>query len=143
MYLRLIQNDPMKISEVSYLGNLRTAAKHLKSGDTIITDAPTDNNGKGQAFSPTDLLATSLASCAMTIIGIYCKNNGIRFEQCDASVQKIMGTQPRKVDRIVVEFAVGENQWDSKTLKRIETVAATCPIDMTLKNNVEIEYKFA
>ena len=132
----------MKISEVSYLGNLRTACKHLKSGDTIITDAPTDNNGKGQAFSPTDLLATSLASCAMTIIGIYCKNNSIRFEQCQASVQKIMGAAPRKVDKIVVEFAIRENKWDSETLKRIEKVAASCPVDITLKNNVEIEYKF-
>jgi len=132
----------MKISEVSYLGNLRTACKHLKSGDTIITDAPTDNNGKGEAFSPTDLLATSLASCAMTIIGIYCKNNSIRFDQCQASVQKIMGTQPRKVDRIVVEFDIGENKWDSETLKRIENVASSCPVDITLKNSVEIEYKF-
>tara|TARA_Y100001978_G_C23671195_1_gene423870 strand:+ start:486 stop:887 length:402 start_codon:yes stop_codon:yes gene_type:complete len=132
----------MKISEVSYLGNLRTACKHLKSGDTIITDAPTDNNGKGEAFSPTDLVATSLASCAMTIIGIYCENNNIRFEQCEANVEKIMGTQPRKVDRIVVEFSIGENKWDSETLKRIEQVAASCPVDITLKNSVEIEYKF-
>ena len=60
----------MLISEVSYLGNLRTAAKHLRSKDTIITDAPTDNNGKGQAFSPTDLVATSLASCVITIVGV-------------------------------------------------------------------------
>lgn len=132
----------MKISEVSYLGNLRTACKHLKSGDTIITDAPTDNNGKGEAFSPTDLMATSLASCAMTIIGIYCKKNSIRFEYCQASIQKIMGREPRKVDRIIVEFDIGSNEWDKKTLKRIEKVAATCPVDITLKNSVEIEYKF-
>jgi putative redox protein len=70
----------MLISEVSYLGNLRTAATHLKSKDTIITDAPTDNNGKGQAFSPTDLVATSLASCVMTIIGIHCNAKNIQFE---------------------------------------------------------------
>ena len=133
----------MKISEVSYLGNLRTACKHLKSGDTIITDAPIDNNGKGEAFSPTDLLATSLASCAITIIGIYCKTNNIRFEHCDATVYKIMGAAPRKVDRIVVEFSVKENQWDEVTMNKIQQVAASCPVDLTLKNNVIIEYKFA
>ena len=79
----------MLISEVSYLGNLRTAAKHLKSQDTIITDAPVDNNGKGQAFSPTDLVATSLASCVMTIIGIHCSKNNIEFKKYMEIILKI------------------------------------------------------
>ncbi|MDC0302291.1 OsmC family protein [bacterium] len=132
----------MQISEVSYLGNLRTACKHLKSGDTFITDAPTDNNGKGEAFSPTDILATSLASCAMTIIGIYCNNNNITFENCEASVQKLMGNKPRKVDQIIIEMKLSENNWDNDTLKKVIEAARTCPVELTLKNNVQIEYKF-
>lgn len=132
----------MQISEVSYLGNLRTACKHLKSGDTFITDAPTDNNGKGEAFSPTDILATSLASCAMTIIGIYCNKNNISFENCEASVIKLMGNNPRKVDQIIIEMKLSENNWDDSTLEKVMKAARTCPVELTLKNNVQIEYKF-
>ncbi|MDB2408538.1 OsmC family protein [Crocinitomicaceae bacterium] len=132
----------MQISEVSYLGNLRTACKHLKSGDTFITDAPTDNNGKGEAFSPTDILATSLASCAMTIIGIYCNKNNISFENCEASVIKLMGNNPRKVDQIIIEMKLSENNWDDSTLEKVLKAARTCPVELTLKNNVQIEYKF-
>ena len=132
----------MQISEVSYLGNLRTACKHLKSGDTFITDAPTDNNGKGEAFSPTDILATSLASCAMTIIGIYCNKNNISFENCEARVTKLMGNNPRKVDQIIIEMKLSENNWDDSTLEKVMKAARTCPVELTLKNNVQIEYKF-
>ena len=132
----------MQISEVSYLGNLRTACKHLKSGDTFITDAPTDNNGKGEAFSPTDILATSLASCAMTIIGIYCNKNNISFENCEASVIKLMGNNPRKVDQIIIEMKLSENNWDDSTLEKVMKAARTCPVELSLKNNVQIEYKF-
>ena len=132
----------MPISEVSYLGNLRTACKHLKSGDTFITDAPTDNNGKGEAFSPTDILATSLASCAMTIIGIYCKKNNISFKNCKASVIKLMGNNPRKVDQIIIEMKLSENNWDDSILEKVIKAARACPVELTLKNNVQIEYKF-
>jgi len=132
----------MLISEVSYLGNLRTACTHMKSGDTFITDAPIDNNGKGEAFSPTDILATSLASCAITIIGIYCDKNDIRFDYCQASVSKFMGTNPRKVDKITIELKVSENNWNTATLQKIVKVARSCPVELTLKNNVQIDYKF-
>lgn len=132
----------MIISEISYLGNLRTAAKHLKSKDTIITDAPIDNNGKGQAFSPTDLVATSLASCVMTIIGIFCTKNNIGFEHCEAQVEKIMGNNPRKIDQINVTFDVSKNEWDSQTLNKIIKEAKACPVAVTLENQVQIDYKF-
>ncbi|MDC1244695.1 OsmC family protein [Crocinitomicaceae bacterium] len=132
----------MQISEVTYLGNLRTACKHLKSGDTFITDAPTDNNGKGEAFSPTDILVTSLASCAITIIGIYCNKNKITFENCEASVQKLMGNNPRKVDQIIIEMKLSENNWEEATLNKVIEAARSCPVELTLKNNVQIEYKF-
>lgn len=132
----------MIISEVSYLGNLRTAAKHLKSKDTIITDAPVDNNGKGQAFSPTDLIATSLASCVMTIIGIFCAKNNIGFDHCEAQVEKIMGNNPRKIDQINVTFDVSKNEWDSKILNKIIKASKACPVAVTLENQVQIDYKF-
>ncbi len=132
----------MIISEVSYLGNLRTAAKHLNSKDTIITDAPIDNNGKGQAFSPTDLVATSLASCVMTIIGIFCSKNNIGFEHCEARVEKIMGNNPRKIDQINITFDVSKNEWDSQTLNKIIKEAKACPVAVTLENQVQIDYKF-
>lgn len=132
----------MKISEVSYLGNLRTSCKHLKSGDTFITDAPIDNNGKGEAFSPTDILATSLASCAMTIIGIYCNKNGLSFERCEASVNKLMSSHPRKVEKISIEMKLSENEWDERTLAKVIQVARACPVELTIEKNVQIEYKF-
>ena len=132
----------MLISEVSYLGNLRTAAKHLRSEDTIITDAPTDNNGKGQAFSPTDLVATSLASCVITIIGIYCEKNKIPFQHCEAKIEKVMGDNPRRIDAINVVFEVSKNEWNSETLQKIITVANSCPVGVTLENQVKIDLKF-
>ncbi len=132
----------MIISEVHYLGGLRTACKHLKSGDTFITDAPVDNNGKGEAFSPTDILATSLASCAMTIIGIHCQKNNIPFEHCTARIGKIMGANPRKVEKIIVEMKLSENNWDTQTLNAIVNVARSCPVELTIKETVQIEYNF-
>jgi uncharacterized OsmC-like protein len=132
----------MLISEVSYLGNLRTAAKHLKSQDTIITDAPVDNNGKGQAFSPTDLVATSLASCVMTIIGIHCSKNNIEFSHCEAKVEKIMGSNPRRIAKINLIFEISKNNWSEETRKEIITAAKSCPVGITLENQVTVDYKF-
>ena len=132
----------MIISEVSYLGNLRTAAKHLRSKDTIITDAPIDNNGKGQAFSPTDLVASSLASCVITVMGIFCEKHDIPFQFCEAKVEKIMGNNPRKIDAINVVFDISKNEWDSKTLQKVITVANSCPVGITIENQVSIDLKF-
>ena len=132
----------MFISEVSYLGNLRTAAKHLKSQDTIITDAPVDNNGKGQAFSPTDLVATSLASCVMTIIGIHCSKKNIEFTHCEAKVEKIMGSNPRRIAKINLRFEISKNNWNEETRKEIITAAKSCPVGITLENQVTVDYKF-
>ena len=132
----------MATLRIKYLGGLRTQATHLKSGKTIVTDAPIDNNGKGEAFSPTDILATSLASCAMTIIGIYCNNNGLSFERCEASVNKLMSSHPRKVEKISIEMKLSENEWDEKTLAKVIQVARACPVELTIQSNVQIEYKF-
>ena len=129
-------------SKVVYLGDLRTECTHIQSGTKIITDAPLDNQGKGEAFSPTDLLATSLASCMMTIIGIYCKNHGINFDSCTAEIEKIMGVNPRKVEKIVVHMDFTGNNWDSSTLEKVIIAGKTCPVAKTIEDSVQIEFNF-
>ena len=129
-------------SKVVYLGYLRTECTHIQSGTKIITDAPLDNQGKGEAFSPTDLLATSLASCMMTIIGIYCKNHGINFDSCTAEIEKIMGVNPRKVEKIIVHMDFTGNNWDSSTLEKVIIAGKTCPVAKTIEDSVQIEFNF-
>ena len=87
----------MATSKIEYLGDLRTKSIHLASGKEIITDAPLDNNGKGEFFSPTDLVAVSYVSCMLTIIGIYCNNNNIDFTFGHASINKVMSSNPRRI----------------------------------------------
>jgi uncharacterized OsmC-like protein len=129
-------------SKVTYLGNLRTSCTHLASGTTIITDAPIDNHGKGEAFSPTDLVATSLASCMITIMGIYCQEHGIDFSSCEASILKVMASSPRRIEKVVVEMDLNGNDWDEKTLKKVIAAGKACPVARTLEGNVELEFIF-
>ena len=129
-------------SKVIYLGNLRTSCTHLASGTTIITDAPIDNHGKGDAFSPTDLVATSLASCMMTIMGIYCQEHGIDFSSCEASILKVMASSPRRIEKVVVEMDLTGNEWDEKILKKVIAAGKACPVARTLEGNVELEFIF-
>jgi len=129
-------------SKVTYLGNLRTSCTHLASGTTIITDAPIDNHGKGEAFSPTDLVATSLASCMITIMGIYCQEHGIDFSSCEASILKVMASSPRRIEKVLVEMDLNGNDWDEKTLKKVIAAGKTCPVARTLEGNVELEFIF-
>ena len=129
----------MKTARVSYLGELRTQAQHLGSGTTIITDAPLDNHGKAEAFSPTDLVATSLASCIMTIMGIYCQSNGIEFKTAEASVEKHMATAPRRISKIVIDLDLSGNNWDETTKKKVIAAGKACPVAHTLEGNVDLE----
>ena len=92
------------ISRVEYKGELRTEAVHLKSGKTIITDAPIDNQGKGEAFSPTDLVATALGSCMITIMGIVAEREGITLDGTTAEVEKVMATSPRRIDEVKIKI---------------------------------------
>jgi uncharacterized OsmC-like protein len=129
-------------SKVTYLGNLRTSCTHLASGNTIITDAPVDNHGKGEAFSPTDLVATSLASCVMTIMGIYCQEHKIDFTFCEASVLKVMAISPRRIEKVQVEMDLSGNNWDEKTRLKVIAAGKACPVARTLEGNVELEFIF-
>jgi putative redox protein len=118
--------------ETKYLGELRTEARHARSGNTLITDAPVDNKGKGEAFSPTDLLATSLGSCAMTIIGIAARNHGFNVDGTGIRITKIMADSPRRVSEVVVEFDLPKNNYSDKEKAIIENAARTCPVAKSL-----------
>ena len=120
-----------------YLGDLRTQAKHIKSGQTIITDAPVDNKGKGEAFSPTDLLAASLGSCMMTIMGIAARNYSIDLEDSTMKITKIMSSEPRKVSEIIVEFIFPGKDYSEKEKKILEYAAKTCPVALSLHQDLK------
>ena len=134
----------MSTSTVEYLGELRTKCTHMKSGLELITDAPADNNGKGEAFSPTDLVATAFASCMLTIIGIYCENHNISFDHGIASVNKIMESNPRRIGTIEISIDFSGNNWEVDIQKRIIRAGEACPVAKTLGDNVAMvfNYKF-
>lgn len=129
----------MKTASVRYLGELRTECTHLGSGTTIITDAPLDNHGKAEAFSPTDLVATSLASCVMTIMGIYCQSHNIPFVAAEATIEKYMASDPRRISKIVLDLDLSGNDWDELTKKKVIAAGKACPVARTLEGNVSLE----
>lgn len=118
--------------ELTYTGDLRCKAVHLKSGMEIITDAPTDNMGKGEAFSPTDLTATSLGVCMLTTIGISAEKNNYRIEGARAEVTKIMAATPRRISEIVVDLYLPANSYTEEQKKMIENAALHCPVAKSL-----------
>lgn len=134
----------MKIAEIVYQGELRTEATHIKSGRSILTDAPPDNKGKGDAFSPTDLLSASLGSCMITIMGIIAERENINIKGTQVIISKIMASNPRRVQEIVVEINFPENNYTDKEKKLLENAARTCPVALSLhpdiKQNVIFNY---
>lgn len=121
-----------------YLGGLRTEAEHLQSGNKIITDAPLDNNGKGEAFSPTDLLATSLGSCMLTIMGISSSAYGYNIDGTVIETEKIMGTNPRRVVEVKITFNFPKgNNYTDRQKRVIESSARTCPVANSLHPDVK------
>lgn len=128
----------MATSKVLYNGGLRTTATHLQSSVQIITDAPLDNQGKGEAFSPTDLLATSLASCMFTIMGITARTHEIDIDDASAEVTKIMGIEPRRVTEIHVNFSFPKKDaYSDKQKKILENAAITCPVYYSLHPDIK------
>lgn len=125
-----------------YLGNLRVESTHLQSGNTIITDAPVDNRGKGEAFSPTDLLATSLGSCITTIMGIKAMDNGIDIEGTEVEITKIMDSNPRRVAEVIVEFYFPDKSYTHEQKKMIESVAGTSPVPLSLSAELKQTIRF-
>jgi len=115
-----------------YLGDLRTENEHLQSGNKIITDAPVDNQGRGEYFSPTDLLATSLGSCIMTIMGITARDNGIDLAGTEIEVTKIMASDPRRVAEVIVDFRFPKKGYSDEQKQIIESVAGVSPVPLSL-----------
>lgn len=133
----------MTTSTVTYEGNLRTSAIHLQSNNQIITDAPTDNHGRGETFSPTDLLATSLASCMLTVMGIKAENMDLDLTGTLANVNKIMATEPRRVAQIDVQVKV-KGVSEEKDQIILKNTALACPVAKSLHpdllQNIQIEF---
>lgn len=127
----------METIKINYQGNLRTKATHLASGNVIITDAPLDNQGKGEAFSPTDLLCSSLGSCMLTLMGIAGNTHGISIEGTDVKITKIMASNPRRVGEIIVELILPKLNYSDKEKKILELAALTCPVYFSLSNEIK------
>ncbi|MDO8368251.1 MAG: OsmC family protein [Saprospiraceae bacterium] len=129
-------------STVTYLGELRTEATHLYSRTRIITDAPLDNQGKAEAFSPTDLCATSLASCAMTLMGISARNHEMDMTGASAEVTKVMAADPRRIAKVVIRFVMPQNGYTDTQKLILEKAARTCPVSFSLAEGVEQVMEF-
>ena len=123
-------------SIVTYLGDLRTSSIHLQSGTEILSDAPVDNNGKGEAFSPTDTLANALATCMMTIMGIKARDMELDLKGSTAEVIKIMNAEPRRIGAIEIAFEMyGTVNIKNRTV--LERAAMTCPVFLSLHPEIE------
>lgn len=115
-----------------YKGDLRTEATHVRSGQVIVTDAPPDNNGKGEAFSPTDLLAASLGSCMLTIMGIAARNHGFDMDGTRVEITKVMYSNPRRVGEIIANIYLPEITYTESQKRILDVAAKTCPVALSL-----------
>ena len=127
-------------SRITYLGQLRTTSEHLQSGNTILTDAPTDNHGKGEAFSPTDLVATSLGSCMISIMAIKSKDLGVDLTSSTIEITKIMQAEPRMIAKIIVMLQLPDTTDKNKVI--LERAALTCPVFLSLHPDIEKDITF-
>ncbi|MGN6648042.1 MAG: OsmC family protein [Cytophaga sp.] len=127
-----------------YVGELRTTGKHLKSGNTIVTDPPVDNNGKGEAYSPTDLVAAALCSCMMTIMGIVAKRDNIPLTSLTATIEKVMTAEPpRKIAKIKIDFTYpNPENLTPKQAEILKRAAHTCPVALSLHPDIVQETTF-
>lgn len=124
-------------------GDLRTKSVHVKSGTELITDAPTDNHGRGEAFSPTNLLATSLGNCMLTIVGIAARSHNFSIDGTTAAITKVMGQDPRRVMEIIVNFQFPANAYTQKGKIIIERAAATCPVAYSVHPDIKQTVTFS
>ncbi|MFN5332974.1 MAG: OsmC family protein [Bacteroidota bacterium] len=127
----------------SYLGKLRTEALHLLSGNALVTDAPLDNNGRGEAFSPTDLVATALGSCMVTIMGLIAEREGVSLEGLSWETTKIMQSQPRKIQEIGITFHWQGAPLDPMVSQKLKQAALSCPVALSLDPGIKQEVNFS
>lgn len=131
----------MAISTVRYIGDLSMECTHLQSGASILVDAPTDNHGKGQAFSPTDLFCTSLACCAMNIIGVYAKENDLDITGMTAEVSKSMAKNPRRVGAVEVVITMPERDYSGWNKLNMENAIKQCPVGLSLSPEIKLDMR--
>ncbi|HMG15785.1 MAG TPA: OsmC family protein [Saprospiraceae bacterium] len=129
-------------SEVVYVGELRTEAVHLKSANKIITDAPVDNHGKGEAFSPTDLVATALGSCMLSIMGIAANAHSLDIGGTRVTINKIMAADPRRIIKIEAEIYMPDKAYEPNDKSILEHAALTCPVAKSLHSDIEQQVHF-
>ena len=128
----------METLRTKYLGSLRTEVLHVASGTKIVTDAPVDNHGKGEFFSPTDLMAASYGCCALTIMGIAAQTHGFNMDGAEVKTKKIMSIGPRRIVELVVEFTFPHNRFSAKERKIIELSTKECPVFQSLDPAMKI-----
>ena len=128
--------------ENKYVGELRTESTHLKSSNVIITDAPKDNNGKGNAFSPTDLVASALCSCMTTVMGICANKNQFDLPNSTAHITKVMSSHPRRISKIIIEINFDKNNLSEQNIEKLIAVAKGCPGAQSLSSDLAQEVRF-
>jgi putative redox protein len=126
----------METAKTKYLGDLRTEIVHLRSGSVVTTDAPVDNKGKGENFSPTDMVASALGSCIFTIMGIAAREHSFSIDGSTCTITKIMSDNPRKIGEIKIEFCFPENDYTDKQKKILEYCVKNCPVALSLSESV-------
>ncbi|NNC85678.1 MAG: OsmC family protein [Bacteroidia bacterium] len=126
----------MPTISTTYKGDLRCESTHIKSGNVLLTDAPTDNNGKGEAFSPTDTLAAALGTCMVTIMGIKARDLSVSIDGTAIDVTKIMEQNPRRVGEVVIEINVANSTLDDKQKQLLESAALNCPVAKSVHPNL-------
>jgi uncharacterized OsmC-like protein len=127
----------MATMTTEYKGELRNEATHLKSGKKVITDAPPDNNGKGDAFSPTDLVCVALSTCMVTIMGMLAEREGIDLKGMTSSIVKIMGSNPRKIAEIQITFTKDDLTATAIQKEKLKRAAYTCPVALSLHESIK------
>lgn len=135
----------MPTIKTAYLGELRTQATHLQSGTQILTDAPTDNQGKGEAFSPTDLVAVALGSCMMTIMGIAARRDGLELQGSEMKITKVMSADaPRRIARVELEMKMlTDRELSDADRAKLIRAAHTCPVALSLHPDVVQDVTFS
>jgi putative redox protein len=126
----------METATTKYKGDLRTEITHVRSGSIITTDAPVDNKGKGEYFSPTDMVASALGSCIFTIMGIAAREHGFSIDGATCKITKIMTESPRKIGEVKIEFDFTSNEFTDRQKKMLEYCVKTCPVALSLNELV-------
>lgn len=130
---------------IRYTTELRTEMTHLQSGTIVVTDAPVDNKGKGETFSPTDLVASSLCSCMMTIMGISGREHGFSIDGAEAKVTKVMASDPRRIAEVIIEIEFPDFPYTERHLRIIEHISRNCPVALSLhpdlKQTIKLNFK--